>query len=65
MARIDDMYTHEPILFNIEKPARVYFRQNQDLPFQCTLFGILASREGRESPVATTVCHLFLGRTVA
>ena len=57
------MYTHEPILFNIEKPARVYFRQNQDLPFQCTLFGILASREGRESPVATTAVsytHLTL-----
>jgi hypothetical protein len=27
------MYTHEPILFNIEKLARVYFRQNQDLAF--------------------------------
>ena len=59
------MYTHEPILFNIEKLARVYFRQNQDLAFQCTLFGILASRGGRESPAPTTVCHLFLGRTLA
>ena len=56
------MYTHEPILFNIEKLARVYFRQNLDLAFQCTLFGILASRGGRESPVPTAVRHLFFSR---